>query len=209
MYSKQAISTARSWKEKPALQKALTLLLMADLGETGSTQSPSHISHPHQLPPVPRSQYGQTLLGTRGPGFWQLKENHSKRCWFYLNIKQNKHFPSSWIKVQCPTPARRRCSAPGCWGSRYFRRTRSSTSSYSFEFWSWQTALIESHHSMVTQLLAQNDTVILFWFLVHRTEAATAISPLEALRSLARSIDLCFYSAYQVLVVHYHYPNNL
>lgn len=206
MYSKWVIFAARNSKEKATLEKALTPLLVADFRETGSIQSPSHVSNLGHLPPAPQSQFSQTLLGTRGSDSWQREENYSKKCWFHLTIKQNKHFPGSWIKVHCLTPARRHCSVPSCWGSRYFRRTQSSTSSYSIEFWLWQTALIESHHSMVTQLLAQNDTVILFWFLVHRTKATTVISPLEALCTLARSIDLCFYSAYQVVVGHYPYP---
>lgn len=164
MYNRHAISTARSSKEK-----VLALLLTADLGEMGSIQSLSPTSHSGQLLPVLGSQYSQIALGNRGSDFWQLKENHPKRCWFHLNIEQNKHFPSSWIEVQCLTPAHQHRSVLGCWGSRCFRGTRSSTSHYSFEFWSWQAALTESHHSMVIQLLAQNDTVILFWFLVHRS----------------------------------------
>lgn len=52
----------------------------------------------------------------------------------------------------------------------------------------------DNHLSTVTQLLAQNDTVILFLFLVHRTETTIAISPLKALCSSARSPDWCFYS---------------
>lgn len=165
---------------------------MVGLEGSGSIQSLFHISHWGQLPLA--SQNDQMVLGTSSSEFWQLKESHSKRCWFQLNIEQNKHFLSSWINVQCLTLAHQHCSVLGCWGGRYFTGTWSSTSYYSFEFRFWQTTLTESHHSMATQLLAQNDTVILFLFLVHRTETTAVISPLKALCSLARSIDSCFYS---------------
>lgn len=103
----------QEFKDKASLAKAPPLLI-AGLQGTGSIQSLFHISHWGQLPPVP--QNGQMVLGTRDFDFWQLKESHSKRCWFHLNIEQNKHFHSSWIKVQCLPPAHQHCSVLGCWG---------------------------------------------------------------------------------------------
>jgi len=80
MYSKQATSPARSSKEKATGEKAHSLLLTADLGETGTVQPPPHISHWGLLPPGLGFQGSQMLLGTRSLDFWQLKESHSKRC---------------------------------------------------------------------------------------------------------------------------------
>lgn len=157
---------------------------------SGSFQSLFHISHWAQLPPVPQND--QMVLRTRGAHFWQFKECNSKRCWFHLSKKKISTSPRSWIKVHCLTLAYQHHSVLGCWGDRYFTRTLNSTSNNPFELRLWQTNW-QSHHAMVIQLLAQNDTVILFWFLAHRTETTTAISPLKALCSLA-STDLCFYS---------------
>lgn len=125
-------------------------LLMVGLEGSGSIHSLLHISHWDQLPLVP--QNGQMPLGTRGLHLPQLKESHSKRCWCLPSIEQNKHFPSSRIKVQFLTLAHQHCPVPGCWEGRYFTRTWTSTSNYSFEFGSWQTTLTEppfNGHSIV------------------------------------------------------------
>lgn len=56
----------RVQKRKVTLEEALIPLLMADLGDRSSVQFPSHTSNLGHPPPATRSQYGQTLLGTRG-----------------------------------------------------------------------------------------------------------------------------------------------